>query len=132
MPDTKITARTDSPVSEPQPLNDTPVCRCRFDPQFNPKKLCELFCKVTMDSDLLAQEHPNNQNSEMVYEEMIDLIMRCARIKVTPCSSHRATATIHKSIQSFLSSPFLLSSLILLAPAFSYVCIQDTDVNFIT
>lgn len=52
-----------------------------YDPQLTPKKLCEVFCKVTLDSDLLSQEHPNNQNSEMVFHEFLELIMRIARIK---------------------------------------------------
>ncbi len=53
-----------------------------FDPQFNIKKALETYCKVTLDSDLLPQEHPNNQNSEMVFYEFTDFLMRCARAKV--------------------------------------------------
>lgn len=53
-----------------------------FDPVLNTKKAVELFCKVTLDSDLLPQEHPNNQNSEMVYDEFCEFVMRCAKVKV--------------------------------------------------
>ena len=55
-----------------------------MDPQLNSKKLMENFSKVTLDGDLLPQEHPNNQNSEMVYEEFQEVLMRCARQKVMP------------------------------------------------
>jgi hypothetical protein len=50
-----------------------------FDPNFGVKKLMESYCKITCDSDLLPQEHPNNQNSEMVYDEFLDLLLRCCR-----------------------------------------------------
>ena len=55
-----------------------------FDPNFGEKKLMECFCKITCDSDLLPQEHPNNQNSEMVYDEFLDIILRVARAKKYP------------------------------------------------
>ena len=58
-----------------------------FDPQFGVKKLMEIFCKTTCDSDLLPQEHPNNQNSEMVYDEFLQLLLRCARAKKWPGDS---------------------------------------------
>ena len=50
-----------------------------FDPNFGVKKLMESYCKIACDSDLLPQEHPNNQNSEMVYDEFLDLLLRCCR-----------------------------------------------------
>ena len=56
-----------------------------FDPAFTIKKTMESYCKVTLDSDLLPQEHPNNQNSEMVLYEFMEFLLRCARAKV--CTS---------------------------------------------
>ena len=50
-----------------------------FDPNFGVKKLMESYCKIACDSDLLPQEHPNNQNSEMVFDEFLDLLLRCCR-----------------------------------------------------
>jgi hypothetical protein len=67
-----------------------------FDPNFGVKKLMEAFCKITCDSDLLPQEHPNNQNSEMVFEEFLDLLLRCARAKKWP------GATPQECLRSFL------------------------------
>ena len=35
--------------------------------------------RVTCDSDLLPQEHPNNQNSEMIFAEFLDFLVRTVR-----------------------------------------------------
>jgi len=52
-----------------------------FDPNFSVKKLMEAYCKITCDSDLLPQEHPNNQNSEMVFYEFVEILVRLAPTK---------------------------------------------------
>jgi len=52
-----------------------------YDPNYNLKKCVDLYCKVTCDSDLLPQEHPNNQNSEMIFNEFLDFLVRTARVK---------------------------------------------------
>ena len=52
-----------------------------FDPSYNVKRCWETFQAVTCDSGLLPQEHPNNQNSEMVFEEFCEFLSRSARIK---------------------------------------------------
>eukprot|EP00290_Baffinella_frigidus_P051542 CAMPEP_0180388142 /NCGR_PEP_ID=MMETSP0989-20121125/30653_1 /TAXON_ID=697907 /ORGANISM="non described non described, Strain CCMP2293" /LENGTH=398 /DNA_ID=CAMNT_0022389129 /DNA_START=36 /DNA_END=1232 /DNA_ORIENTATION=+ len=60
-----------------------------FDPTFNVKKCVETFSKLTCDSDLLPQEHPNNANSEMIYDEFCDLVTRMARLKAVAKTSTR-------------------------------------------
>jgi hypothetical protein len=54
-----------------------------YDPSFNVKKCLECFCKITGDAELLPQEHANNNASEMVFHEFVQLLMRTARIKST-------------------------------------------------
>ena len=52
-----------------------------FDPSYNTRRCWETYQLVTGDSGLLPQEHPNNQNSEMVLEEFCELLVRTARLK---------------------------------------------------
>ena len=52
-----------------------------FDPSYNIKKCAEMFARITCDSDLLPQEHANNSNSEMVFTEFCDFLLRTAKTK---------------------------------------------------
>jgi len=45
-----------------------------FDSLFSYKKCVATYCQVTCDSDLLPQEHPNNQNSEMTFDEFLEMV----------------------------------------------------------
>jgi len=68
-----------------------------FDPSFNVKRCAEMFAKIVVDSDLLPQEHPNNANSEMIFNEYLDFLMRTARAKN---SSKDTTADVVKKFIS--------------------------------
>jgi hypothetical protein len=52
-----------------------------FDPAHTPRRCWEAYQAVTCDGGLLPQEHPNNQASEMVFEEFCELLARTARLK---------------------------------------------------
>ena len=52
-----------------------------FDPTYNTRRCWEVYQAVTGDGGLLPQEHPNNQNSEMIFDEFGELLVRTARLK---------------------------------------------------
>ena len=52
-----------------------------FDPDYNVKKCAETYGSIICDTDLLPQEHPNNQNSEMTFWEFLEFAVRISKLK---------------------------------------------------
>lgn len=73
-----------------------------FDPSYNVKKCAETFAKITCDSDLLPQEHATNSNSEMIFSEFCDFLLRAAKFKNTSKDG------IGEILSKFLQQEFLL------------------------
>eukprot|EP01051_Picozoa_sp_SAG22_P007531 SAG22_NODE_534_length_9397_cov_22.325231_2_plen_184_part_00 len=49
-----------------------------YDAKLTPKVLAKLFTDITRQGQIVAQKHKNNNDSEMILDEFIELVFRCA------------------------------------------------------
>lgn len=70
-----------------------------YTPSFNTKRLTEICTSATGDETLMAQEHTNNRNTDIVFDEWLQVLAKAAQ------SLYKADAT-HVAIQTFLEKDF--------------------------
>eukprot|EP00873_Tetraselmis_striata_P003628 jgi/Tetstr1/423892/TSEL_014515.t1 len=70
-----------------------------MDAQLDPRRVRDIFQEVTGVTEVVASRHKNNRNTELIYDEFQELIVRCAMV-VRRAGAEGAQAADH--VQAFL------------------------------